>query len=108
MRTNIVLFWVIAVFFAIVSVIYIIWALVDTGQVEWAGATALALVLIAWLGGRSWHQWRHSNEDVWEDSDGSNEDRHQFLGHAAFLLSIISFIGVIYTALPAILSASCR
>ena len=71
-------------------------------------ATALALGLIAWLGWRAWRQWREGNEDIWEDPAGSNEDRHQFLGHAALLLAAISFIGVVYTALPALLSASCR
>ena len=73
-----------------------------------AGATVLALGGIAWAGVRSWHQWREGNEDIWEDPAGSSEDRHQFLGHAALLLAVISFIGVIYTALPALLSASCR
>ena len=63
---------------------------------------------IAWLGWRAWRQWREGNEDIWEDPAGSNEDRHQFLGHAALLLAAISFIGVVYTALPALLSASCR
>lgn len=69
-------------------------------------ATVLALGAIGWAGWSSWRQWRDENED-WDDADGSNEDRTQFLGHAAFLLTIISFIGVIYTALPALLSASC-
>jgi hypothetical protein len=82
------------------------------GTLRWgiAVATALALSGIAWAGRRSWHQWRHSNEDsiIEDDADGSHEDRHQFLGHAALLLTVISFIGVIYTALPALLTASCR
>lgn len=69
-------------------------------------ATVLALAAIAWAGWRTWRQWRVDNPER-EDADASNEDRHQFLGHAASLLSIISFIGVIYTALPALLSASC-
>ena len=73
-----------------------------------AGATLLALGVIGWLGLRSWRQWRHGNEDIWDDPEGSSEDRHQFLGHAALLLAVISFIGVVYTALPAFLSASCR
>lgn len=70
-------------------------------------ATVLALGAIGWAGWRSWRQWRDGNEE-WDDAGGSSEDRHQFLGHAAFLLAVISFIGVIYTALPALLSASCR
>jgi hypothetical protein len=73
-----------------------------------AGGTLLALGVIAWLGRASWRQWRKGNEDVWEDPAGTNEDRHQFLGHAALLLAVISFIGVIYTALPALFSATCR
>ena len=71
-------------------------------------ATLLALGVIAWLGWRSWRQWRTGNEDIWEDPAATSEDRHQFLGHAALLLAVISFIGVVYTALPAIFSASCR
>lgn len=73
-------------------------------------ATLLALGAIAWAGWRSWRQWREGNEDsvTEDDAEGSHEDRHQFLGHAALLLAVISFIGVVYTALPAFLSASCR
>lgn len=70
--------------------------------------TLLALGAIAWLGWHAWQQWRTDNTDLWEDPASTSEDRHQFLGHAALLLAVISFIGVIYTALPALLSASCR
>lgn len=73
-------------------------------------ATLLALGAIAWIGWRSFRQWREGNEDgpLEDDADGSGEDRHQFLGHAAFLLAVISFIGTVYTAMPALLAASCR
>ncbi|TNC74985.1 hypothetical protein [Rubellimicrobium roseum] len=73
-------------------------------------ATLVALAGIAWQGQRSFHQWRKGNEDslIEEDADGSSEDRHQFLGHAALLLAVISAVGVIYTALPAFLTATCR
>ncbi|SIO00382.1 hypothetical protein [Vannielia litorea] len=70
--------------------------------------TLVALAAIAWLGWRSWRQWDLLNDREWENDAGSSEDRHQFLGHAAFLLSIISFIGVAYVALPALLIGSCR
>lgn len=82
------------------------------GRIGWlwiglAVATLVALALIAWLGWRAFRQW-----DVFETGDFSNpegeaEDRHQFLGHAAFLLAIISFIGVVYTALPILLVEGC-
>jgi hypothetical protein len=36
------------------------------------------------------------------------EDRHRFLGHAAFLLAVVSFIGVSYSSLPVLLLESCR
>lgn len=79
------------------------------GPLRWgiAAATAAALAAIAWAGWHSWRQWRKGNEDTFDDPDDSSEDRHQFLGHAALLLAVISFIGVVYTALPALLSASC-
>jgi hypothetical protein len=71
-------------------------------------ATLLALGGITWLGWQSWRQWRTDNNDIWDDPAATSEDRHQFLGHAALLLAVISFIGVVYTALPALLSATCR
>ena len=38
----------------------------------------------------------------------SAEDRHQFLGHAGFLLALVSFIGVVYDTLPLIILGTCR
>ena len=69
--------------------------------------TLLALALILWLAVRAWRQWDLQRDPEWENDKGTNEDRHQFLGHAAFLLSVISFIGVVYVALPALLIGSC-
>ena len=69
--------------------------------------TLLALVLILWLAVRAWRQWDLQRDPEWENDKGTSEDRHQFLGHAAFLLSVISFIGVVYVALPALLIGSC-
>ena len=73
-----------------------------------AAGTLLALGVIAWLGWQSGRQWRTGNADLWEDPASTSEDRHQFLGHAALLLAVIAFIGVIYSALPALFSATCR
>lgn len=69
--------------------------------------TLLALALILWLGLQAWRQWDLLRDREWENDKGTSEDRHQFLGHAAFLLALISFIGVVYVALPALLIESC-
>lgn len=71
-------------------------------------ATVLALALIAWIGWRAFRQWdvRHTGE--FTNPEGHAEHRHQFLGHAGFLLAIISAIGVVYTGLPLLILGSCR
>ncbi|WBU38720.1 cytochrome c oxidase subunit 4 [Homoserinibacter sp. YIM 151385] len=43
MRVNINLFWLLAVFFALADVAYIVWSLIDHGSVEWVGAVAIGL-----------------------------------------------------------------
>jgi|SRR5690606_11048629 len=43
MRSNIVVWWIVAAFFALVAAVYTFWSLVDPyhGQVEWVGTIAL-------------------------------------------------------------------
>jgi len=45
MKTNVNLLWVLTVFFALVTVVYVVWSLLDAdhGRVEWAGTFMLAL-----------------------------------------------------------------
>lgn len=43
MKTNINLFWILLGFFILLDVVYIAWALIDTGEVEWVGAVAIGL-----------------------------------------------------------------
>lgn len=82
----------------------------------WAGAlrlgigalTVLALALIAWLGWRAWVQWDVRNTGDYQNALGKAEDRHEFLGHAAVLLALISALGVIYVGLPALMITDCR
>ena len=69
--------------------------------------TVGVLVAIIWLGWGAWQQWDVVRDREWENDAGNNEDRHQFMGHAAFLLSLISAVGVIYVSLPVLLIASC-
>lgn len=69
--------------------------------------TVLALALILWLAWGAWRQWDLRRDREWENDAGTSEDRHQFLGHAAFLLAVISFIGVVYVPLPVLLIGGC-
>lgn len=71
-------------------------------------AALAALAGIAWVGWRSWRQWDYPDDYDYIHPNATNEDRHEFLGHAAFLLCIVSFIGVIYTTLPVIFAGTCR
>ena len=71
-------------------------------------ASVLALLGILWFGWQAWRQWDIIRDRDWENDTGTDEDRHQFLGHAAFLLAIISFIGVSYVSLPVLLIGSCQ
>lgn len=65
------------------------------------GLTLLALTVIGWQGWRSYGQWAP------HDHDEHVEGPHRFLGHAGLLLSIISFVGVVYVAMPALFIESC-
>ena len=49
MRANVNRFWLLAGFFLLADVTYIVWSLLDTGQVEWVGTVGIALSSV--LGG---------------------------------------------------------
>lgn len=68
--------------------------------------TGGALAGIAWIGWQSWRQWRPRGEAL-DDSADAIESRHRFLGHASFLLSVISFLGVLLVALPILMVGDC-
>jgi len=42
-KTNIVVLWVLTVYFFILAAIYTVWAIIDTNQIEWVGTLAIAL-----------------------------------------------------------------
>jgi hypothetical protein len=87
-------------------------ATIQAFRIAIAVGTLVALAMIGWLGWRGWRQWDsrvgRSGLQVLEDLVEEHEERHEFLGHAAMLLAIISFDGVIYTSLPVALIGSCR
>lgn len=72
-----------------------------------AAATLLALALIVTAGLQARRHWGFGTDDPPYDQP-SNEDRQHFLGYATLLLCALSFVSVIFTALPAITIADCR
>lgn len=43
MKTNINMMWVLTAYFVVLAVVYTVWALIDTNEVEWVGSIAIAL-----------------------------------------------------------------
>ena len=65
---------------------------------------ALAMILAsAWL---AWRQWGFGMHDPPHD-DPTSHDRKLFQGFATLLLSGLSFIGVIFVALPVLFVSEC-
>lgn len=73
-----------------------------------AGVTLLALGGIACIGWRSWRQWDFLDDYDHVHNLPVDEHRREFLGHVAFLLSVISFVGVAYVALPVAFLETCQ
>ncbi|MDO9418503.1 hypothetical protein [Pararhizobium sp.] len=78
----------------------------DRLRVILAGATAMALlaiVLSAWL---AWRQWGFGTDSPPHDAPTTG-DRRLFQGFATLLLSGLSFLAVIFTAMPLIYIDGC-
>ncbi len=70
--------------------------------------SACALAGIGWVGFAAWKQWNVAETGDFVNRGGRAEDRHHFLGHAAFLLSVISVVGVVFVSLPLIMIGGCQ
>lgn len=46
MKTNVNLFWILVAFFALLTAVYVVWSVIDTGDVEWVGAVAIGLCAV--------------------------------------------------------------
>ncbi|RWE54805.1 hypothetical protein [Mesorhizobium sp.] len=71
-----------------------------------AAATLIALSLIALSAWLAWRQWGFGTDDPPHD-DPTRRDRTLFQGFATLLLSGLSFIAVIFTAMPALFLTEC-
>lgn len=79
----------------------------DVARPAIAVLTALALALIGGLTWRSWRQWDYLNDYDYEHDHPTVEHRREFLGHAGFLLGVVSAIGTLFVGLPAVFIRSC-
>jgi hypothetical protein len=68
--------------------------------------TFVALGSLIWMSIGAYRRHTYGDASLPHDFD-SPEDRHRFLGFATLLLAGISFVAVIYQALPAILIGTC-
>ncbi len=69
--------------------------------------TVVALAAIAWIGMTGLTAQRLGAESPPYDAD-SPEDRHRFLGRATVLLSGLSAVATIFSALAAVFVETCR
>lgn len=72
------------------------------------GATILALGGIVVAGLLAWRQWGFGNSGDPPHDEGTRRDRLLFQGFATLLLSGLSFVAVVYQALPVLFLADCR
>lgn len=68
--------------------------------------TGLSLGMIVLAAALAWRQWGFGTGDPPHD-DPTRRDRLLFQGYATLLLSGLSFVAVIFTALPALFIAEC-
>jgi hypothetical protein len=85
---------------------------VENGALGGAGVaiwifTAAALAAIAAVGSHAWRRHRYEDAETPHDFD-SPADRHRFLGFACALLSGLSAVAVLYSALAVVVAGSCR
>ena len=43
MKTNINVMWVLTAYFVVLAIVYTVWAIIDTNEVEWVGSIAIGL-----------------------------------------------------------------
>lgn len=72
-----------------------------------AGYTAVALLMIGACAWRALRMHNFGNEPLPHD-EATAGDRHRFLGFATLLLSGLSAVAVLFTALPAAIFSGCQ
>lgn len=79
----------------------------DQVRLAITAATIVALLIVAAAAYVAWAQMRiEGDPPPYEES--TDEDRHRFLATAALLLAALSFVAILYTAIPAFMFADCQ
>jgi hypothetical protein len=79
----------------------------DAVRLGVAAVTAAALTGIVFAGALAWRQWRFGAGDPPHD-EPTRRDRLFFQGFSTLLLSGLSFVAVVYQALPVLFIVDCR
>ncbi|MBC8130251.1 MAG: hypothetical protein H7Y08_08010 [Rhizobiaceae bacterium] len=80
---------------------------IEATRMAVAVATALSLAAIAFLGVRAFREWRF-NDGAFPHDEDTPEDRERFLEFSSLLLAGLSFLSVVFVALPAFFFVDCR
>ncbi|MEF2550361.1 hypothetical protein VQ042_03175 [Aurantimonas sp. A2-1-M11] len=78
-----------------------------TARIAIGVVTLLSLIVIAYGFRRAWRDWSRYGGGYRHDQN-TPEDRERFFEFSTLLLAALSFIGVIFSVLPAIMIADCR
>ncbi len=70
-------------------------------------ATLAALLLVAACGFIAWRETRIEGDPP-PHQESTDEDRLRFLAVATMLLSALSFVAIVFTAMPAFIFGDCR
>jgi hypothetical protein len=79
----------------------------DDVRVVIGAATVVALLVVLLVARVAWAQMRVDGDPPPHD-ESTLEDRHRFLATAKLLLAGLSFVAIVYTAIPAFIFADCR
>lgn len=78
----------------------------DNLRISIGVVTVLALAMIVLAAMLAWRQWGFGSGDPPHD-DPTRRDRLLFQGYATLLLSGLSFVAVVFTAMPALFITGC-
>jgi hypothetical protein len=70
-------------------------------------ATSLALLIVSTSAYVAWAQMGIEGDPP-PHEESTSEDRHRFLATAKLLLAGLSFVAIVYTAIPAFIFANCQ